>query len=151
MVRLVTERPASLAWILAGAAAMVLCWHQVQGMMPLTGHQGFDLQHVLLFNSVLPRAAVAILAGAALGLSGALLQQVLRNPIADPSTLGISAGAQLSMTAATLFAPALMDASRELVAFLGGLSVVVLLLSLAWKRGLEPITVVLVGMVVRSE
>jgi ferric hydroxamate transport system permease protein len=76
------------------------------------------------------------------------LQQVLRNPIADPSTLGISAGAQFAMTAATLFAPALMDTARETVALFGGLAVVAILLSLTWKRGLEPITVVLAGMVV---
>ncbi|HZX82215.1 MAG TPA: iron chelate uptake ABC transporter family permease subunit, partial [Reyranella sp.] len=48
------------------------------------------LDDILLWHATLPRAATALLAGAALGLSGALLQRVLRNPIADPSTLGIA-------------------------------------------------------------
>ncbi|WP_404292010.1 Fe(3+)-hydroxamate ABC transporter permease FhuB [Microvirga sp. RSM25] len=143
-----TERPSALAWLLTAAVAMGLCWYQALNLFPLSGDQGFDLNRILLLNSVLPRAAVALLSGAALGLSGALLQQVLRNPIADPSTLGISAGAQFAMTAATLFAPALMDTARETVALFGGLAVVTILLSLTWKRGLEPITVVLAGMVV---
>ena len=148
MVRALTQHPSTWPWILALAMAAGLCAYQVLNLLPLSVAQGFDLNRILLFNSVLPRAAVALLAGAALGLSGALLQQVLRNPIADPSTLGIASGAQLAMTAATLFAPALMDTSRETVALAGGLGAVALLLSLAWKRGLEPVTVVLAGMVV---
>ena len=148
MVKALTQHPSTWAWILAVAMAAGLCAYQVLNLLPLSAGQSFDLNRILLFNSVLPRAAVALLAGAALGLSGALLQQVLRNPIADPSTLGIASGAQLAMTAATLFAPALMDTARETVALAGGLGAVALLLSLAWKRGLEPVTVVLAGMVV---
>lgn len=148
MVRAPMQRQIIFAWILAAVAALSLCSYQIARLLPLASGQELDLDRVLLFSSLLPRAAVALLAGAALGLSGALLQQVLRNPIADPSTLGISAGAQLSMTVASLFAPTLMDAGRELVALFGGVAVVALLLSLAWKRGLEPVTVVLAGMIV---
>lgn len=61
------------------------------------------MDQIIFAFSLLPRVAVAILAGAMLGLSGALFQQLLRNPIADPSTLGISAGAQLAIVIATLF------------------------------------------------
>jgi iron complex transport system permease protein len=148
MAKAMIARPVALAWFFTAAVALGLCWYQVLKFLPLAGDQGFDLNRILLLNSVLPRAIVAVLSGAALGLSGALLQQVLRNPIADPSTLGISAGAQFAMTAATLFAPALMDAARESVALFGGLAVVALLLSLSWQRGLEPVTVVLAGMVI---
>lgn len=105
-----------------------------------------DLQHIILMHSVLPRAAVAIVAGAALGLSGLLLQRVLRNPLAEPSTLGISAGAQLAMAAATIHAPFLMEYGREGVALAGGLLAVALILSLTWRRGLEPVSVALAGM-----
>jgi len=148
MVRTVTGRPSPLPWLFVATLAMALCSYQVLNLFPLSDAQGFGLNRILIINSVLPRAAVALLSGAALGLSGALLQQVLRNPIADPSTLGISAGAQLAMTAATLFAPTLMDTARETVALFGGLAVVALLMALTWKRGLEPVTVVLGGMVV---
>jgi ABC-type Fe3+-siderophore transport system permease subunit len=71
------------------------------------------LEQILLWHSLVPRFVTALLCGAALGLSGALLQRVLRNPIADPSTLGIASGAQLALTVATAYAPALIAFSRE--------------------------------------
>lgn len=106
------------------------------------------LNHVLLWNSLLPRAAVALIAGAALGLSGALLQRVLRNPIADASTLGIAAGAQLALTIAAGFFPLLLGLSREFAAFGGGLAAVALVVALSWRRGLDPVTVALSGMTI---
>lgn len=133
-------------WIVAAAMAAALYGHQIARLLPLSGAP--DLSRIILFDSILPRAAVALLSGAALGLSGALLQRVLRNPIADPSTLGISAGAQLAMTLATLWAPTLIESARPTVALAGGLAVTALLLSISWKRSLEPTTVVLGGMVI---
>lgn len=106
------------------------------------------LDRILLWSSLLPRAAAALIAGAALGLAGALLQRVLRNPIADPSTLGIAAGAQLALTAALTVAPALLALSREGVAFAGGLAAAGLVLVMSWRRGLDPVTVALSGMMV---
>lgn len=107
-----------------------------------------ELNRVILFDSLLPRIAVAIVAGAALGLAGLLLQRVLRNPLAEPSTLGISAGAQLAMAAATIHAPLLMEHGREGVALAGGLAAITLVLGLTWRRGLEPVSVALAGMMV---
>lgn len=105
------------------------------------------LRAVILWNATLPRIAMALVAGAALGLSGLILQRVLRNPLAEPSTLGISAGAQLALAAATIYAPGLVAASREGVALAGGLAAVALLLGLTWRRGLEPVAVALAGMI----
>lgn len=110
--------------------------------------QAAVLDGVLLWNSILPRAVLALIAGAALGLSGTLLQRVLRNPIADASTLGIASGAELAMTAALSFSPLLIGFSREIVAFGGGLSAVAIVLALSWRRGLDPVTVALSGMIV---
>ena len=81
--------------------------------------QAMDLQQILLAFGLMPRGAIALVAGAALGLSGALLQGVLRNPVADPTTLGISSGAQLSLVIATIFAPGLLDLGRWPVALAG--------------------------------
>jgi iron complex transport system permease protein len=106
------------------------------------------MSQVLFYYSTLPRLAMACLCGAALGLSGALLQRVLRNPIAEPSTLGISAGAQLALGAATLYAPGLLELSREGVALAGGLAAMLLVLALSWRQGLRPVSVVLAGLVV---
>ncbi|WP_431862524.1 Fe(3+)-hydroxamate ABC transporter permease FhuB [Azospirillum sp.] len=107
-----------------------------------------DLDSIILWYGVLPRMAVALVAGAALGLAGLLLQRVLRNPLAEPSTLGVSAGAQLALTVAALHAPVLMETAREGVALAGGLAAVGLILALTWRRGLEPVAVVLAGMMV---
>lgn len=106
------------------------------------------LDAILLWNSLLPRAAIALIAGAALGLSGALLQRVLRNPIADASTLGIASGAQLALTLGLSFLPLLTGISRELLAFAGGFTAVAIVLALSWRRGLDPVTVALSGMIV---
>ncbi|TXI09929.1 MAG: Fe(3+)-hydroxamate ABC transporter permease FhuB [Rhizobium sp.] len=106
------------------------------------------LNHILLTDSMLPRSAIAIIAGAALGLSGALLQRVLRNPIADASTLGIAAGSQLAMTIAVGLFPLLVGLPREISAFSGGLTAVLIVLALSWRRGLDPVTVALCGMMV---
>ncbi len=106
------------------------------------------LNHILLTDSLLPRSAIAIIAGAAFGLSGALLQRVLRNPIADASTLGIAAGSQLAMTIAVGLFPLLIGLPREISAFVGGFAAVLIVLALSWRRGLDPVTVALCGMMV---
>ena len=134
-----------LPWAGLGLLAAMLFAMELRAAWP----QGDDaLQWVILQNAVLPRAVVAILAGAALGLAGLLLQRVLRNALAEPSTLGISAGAQLAMATATLYAPALMGWSVGFVAFAGGIAAVAIILALTWRRGLEPVSVVLAGMMV---
>ncbi|MCA0025957.1 MULTISPECIES: Fe(3+)-hydroxamate ABC transporter permease FhuB [unclassified Mesorhizobium] len=137
--------PIILWGLLAGLAALLFTW-RVGMQQPASVPD--DLRHVVLFYSTLPRAFVAVLAGAVLGLSGLLLQHVLRNPLAEPSTLGISGGAQLAMTLASLYAPLLMERSQGLVAFAGGTAAVLLVLALTWRRGLEPVSVVLAGMMV---
>ncbi|WP_027036095.1 Fe(3+)-hydroxamate ABC transporter permease FhuB [Mesorhizobium ciceri] len=139
--------PIALWGLLAAVAALLFAWRVgMQWPAPLPG--GIGLDRVILLYSTLPRGAVAVLAGAVLGMSGLLLQHVLRNPLAEPSTLGISAGAQLAMTIVSLYAPLLMERSQSLVAFAGGIAAVLLVLALTWRRGLEPVSVVLAGMMV---
>ncbi|POO55687.1 Fe(3+)-hydroxamate ABC transporter permease FhuB [Agrobacterium rosae] len=106
------------------------------------------LGNILLWNSLLPRAVIALFAGAALGLAGALLQQVLRNPIADASTLGIAAGAELALVAGLSLSPLLAGFSREIVAFAGGLAAVALVLALSWRQSFDPVTVAVSGLIV---
>ncbi|TWA86898.1 iron complex transport system permease protein [Azospirillum brasilense] len=141
-----------LLWSGLALAAAALSIRQIAGhaaapSIPLPPDAAW-LDGVILYHSVLPRIAVALVAGAALGLSGLLLQRVLRNPLAEPSTLGVSAGAQLALTLGMLYAPALMNHAREGVALAGGLAAVGLILAMTWRRGLEPVAVVLAGMMV---
>lgn len=106
------------------------------------------LDKIILAYSLFPRAAVALVAGAALGLSGALLQQLLRNPLADPSTLGISAGAQFAIVAATLYVPEIVDGHRTLVALAGAAGAAAIVFALGWRRAFEPVTMVVSGLLV---
>jgi ferric hydroxamate transport system permease protein len=106
------------------------------------------LGDILLWSSLLPRAAIALICGAALGLAGALLQRVLRNPIADASTLGIAAGAQLALVAGLAISPLLAGLSRDIVAFAGGIAAVALVLALSWRHAFDPVTVAVSGLIV---
>lgn len=138
------------AWLLAALTAAALLATVVATRPPLPGSPELAraLESILIWQSLIPRAVTALICGAALGLAGMLLQRVLRNPIADASTLGVASGAQLALTIATAYAPALIAFSREGVALVGAIVAVALVLGLSWRRGLDPMTVVLSGMVV---
>jgi ferric hydroxamate transport system permease protein len=110
---------------------------------PLSDHPA-----ILYYYSALPRLAVALLAGVALGLSGALMQQVLRNPLASPSTLGVEAGAQLALSLAVLFLPALLGLGRDLAALTGAFAVTLVVLGIAGRFGSRPLVVILTGMMI---
>ena len=95
-----------------------------------------------------PRLVTALVAGAGLAIAGVLMQQVLRNPLASPTTLGVAGGANLALMAASLFAPGLMLAGPEWVALLGGAAAMGLVFLLSWRQALSPLVVVLAGLVV---
>ncbi|WP_081963141.1 Fe(3+)-hydroxamate ABC transporter permease FhuB [Pseudomonas sp. ML96] len=107
-----------------------------------------DMQQLILHFSWFPRLCMALLCGAVLALAGTLMQQVLRNPLASPTTLGVSSGAQLGLLVATLWAPWALDYGREWVALAGGGIAALLVFALAWRRGLAPLTLILAGLVV---
>ena len=133
-----------MPWLAAGALALAL--FLLEAVPAWRAAQAGGFEAILFHATVLPRGAIALLAGAALGLSGLLLQRVLRNPIADPSTLGVAAGAQLALTLATLYLPAALATGREAVAFAGGSLMLGLIVALNWRRKLEPVGTVLSGL-----
>ncbi|MCR4268926.1 iron chelate uptake ABC transporter family permease subunit, partial [Nitratireductor sp. ZSWI3] len=108
----------------------------------------FAMGEMRVHYSVLPRLAVSLVCGAALALAGVLMQQVLRNPLASPSTLGVSVGAQFALSVALLASPSLIAFGRDLVAIAGGAAAAALVLALSWRRGLEPFSVVVAGLIV---
>lgn len=90
----------------------------------------------ILFAIRFPRVLVALLMGAALGASGAVLQGVLRNPLADPYILGISSGASLSAALGLLAGIYIFGAaSVPVMAFIGAVLVSLLVGAFGWKRG----------------
>lgn len=96
-----------------------------------------------------PRIIIAIFAGAALSVAGALLQSVMRNPLADAGVIGISAGASFTSMFIVTFVPALFFYT-PLFAFLGGALACFLVFVLSWKSGLEPLRLILVGIAISA-
>jgi ABC-type Fe3+-siderophore transport system permease subunit len=107
-----------------------------------------DPRQLLYRYAFLPRVAVSLLAGAALGLAGTLLQQVLRNPLAEPTTIGTNAGASIALVIATLYAPWTLEHGREWVALAGGAVATFLAFVLAKGRGFSPISIIIAGLVI---
>ncbi|MBX4994380.1 iron complex transport system permease protein [Rhizobium binae] len=110
--------------------------------------EGYDAQHLLLLYSTLPRMATALIAGAALALSGTILQQVLRNPLASPTTLGVSAGANLALVSVMLAFPSLTGGGRDAVALAGSAAAVVVIFSISARHGFSPFSLILAGMII---
>lgn len=105
------------------------------------------IDQMLFHYSLLPRLAISLLVGAGLGLVGVLFQQVLRNPLAEPTTLGVATGAQLGITITTLWAiPGVM--ASQFAALLGACGVGALVFGVAWGKRLSPVTLILAGLVV---
>ena len=138
----------------AGGLALLLWWLAALRLLP-AGWPAFpldpaamSLDQIRLGFGLMPRGAIALVAGAALGLSGALLQAVLRNPVADPTTLGISTGAQLALVMATILAPGLLEHGRWPVALLGAGAAAALVMAIGARRAFAPVTMVIAGMMV---
>ncbi|MYQ54304.1 Fe(3+)-hydroxamate ABC transporter permease FhuB [Streptomyces sp. SID4941] len=119
-------------WLRTGDLAL---W--VQGAAP-------DLIGAALDDRI-PRVAAAVLAGAALGLAGCVVQSAVRNPLAEPGVLGITAGAGLG--AAGVVTSGLSGGRPVLVAVAvaAGLATFAVIALLAWRGGFLPDRFVLIG------
>ena len=139
---------------LAPCAALIALalWLMAARTLPLPAlpwdPQAMSLDQIRMAYGLMPRGVIALLAGAMLGLSGAILQVVLRNPVADPTTLGISAGAQLALVLATILSPTLLQGGRWPVAMAGAGAAAALVLAIGARRGFQPVTMVIAGMLV---
>lgn len=113
---------------------------------------------VIIFNYRLPQAVTALLAGSALAVAGLLMQTLFRNPLADPSMLGISSGASLGVGIVILLTGAISGAAVSsfgwwstigvsLAAFIG--AVVVLFVMLAFSSRMKNMTtLIIIGLMI---
>jgi iron complex transport system permease protein len=101
----------------------------------------------ILWQAILPQVLLALLVGAALGLSGAALQGTFRNPLADPYLLGISSGGTLGASFLFIFNVGLAEANLvlPLLALLGSLSTGAVILLASRYLGGSVETLLLVG------
>ncbi|GAA1285272.1 iron ABC transporter permease [Planotetraspora silvatica] len=154
-------RPVLLAAVLA-ALLVVLCLLSIalgalnipldQVVRALFGHPDSTRVENVIWSVRIPRTALGLAAGAALGLSGALMQALTRNPLADPGVLGVSAGASFAI----VLSVAVLGVGSVLgyiwFAFAGALvaSVLVYLLGGLGRSGQTPVKLALAGVAITS-
>ncbi len=108
-----------------------------------------SVTRTIIMNLRLPRVILAILVGACLSAAGALLQAVMRNPLADPGSIGVSAGAGTAAITVLLIFPN-MTTALPMFAFVGAALACVLIYTLAWKDGVNPVRIILAGVAINS-
>jgi iron complex transport system permease protein len=112
----------------------------------LMGFQSGDENYSFIVNVLrLPRALVAVLVGAALAVSGAILQGLTRNDLAAPDIVGVNAGAGLVAVSMIVLFPSVPAAYLPPAAFAGAFVVAVLLYLLAWRGSSSPMRLILIG------
>ncbi|GAA0783643.1 FecCD family ABC transporter permease [Hathewaya limosa] len=108
-----------------------------------------DSKRIVIWNVRVPRSILAALVGINLSISGAILQGVMKNPLADPGIIGISSGAGLTGIVLLIIFPEYQGLLTP-VAFLGAMGAALLIYALAWKGGIQPMRVILSGVAVSS-
>lgn len=148
----------------AGAGAMRIPVPAVVGILlhklGLETGLAFEPQHeAVLWAIRLPRVCLGVLIGAALGLAGASMQGLFRNPLADPGLIGVSAGASLAAVATIVLEATLLAAVREwlgfyalaVAAFIGACGTTVLVYQLSKEAGRAVVaTMLLAGIAVNA-
>lgn len=135
------------AFISAGIGYSTLTFNR---LLPTFLGQGTFKEEFVLFSVRLPRIIITILAGMALALSGAILQSITRNDLADPGIIGINSGAGVAVSIFFLFIPIQSGSFvylLPLVAFVGALITAIFIYILSYNRGtgLQPVRLILVG------
>jgi len=148
-----------LTVIVALIAAVIIAFivGNIMGTIHITISQIFDtiggnhesIQNKVIWNIRLPRMILAALVGVNLALSGAILQGVMKNPLADPGIIGISSGAGLFGILILVVFPQ-WQKLVPLAAFCGAMLAAVIIYSLAWKGGIEPTRIILSGVAVSA-
>lgn len=152
---------ASIASLMAGSAGLSLT-EVLLGIFRLGSKQ----VNTIIWNVRMPRIAAALAVGAALAMCGCIMQNVLRNPLASASTLGVSQGASFGAAVSIIWlgagaqvnsgsgsAAALTISNPMLVtlcAFVGGVATTLIILALAHLRGASPSVMILAGVAISS-
>lgn len=117
--------------------------------VPLDAWTAADPRSIIIIELRLPRTVLAILVGAALGLSGAVMQAYLRNPLADPGLFGVSSGAALGAVLSLYFGYAAQLWLLPAFALAGAAATTLLLAAIAGRSG-SLILFTLAGMIITS-
>ncbi len=107
-----------------------------------------DVLHSLILRVRLPRALAALLVGANLAASGAVLQGLFRNPLVDARILGVSSGAAFGASLAILLSGSALAVQAGAFAF--ALLAMACVLAIGWRMGAAPLVLLLVGIAVSA-
>ncbi|WP_307859241.1 iron ABC transporter permease [Herbiconiux sp. SYSU D00978] len=134
---------ASLAHLLQGTSGVGLA--EFAGLLTGSGSSAADAARDILTGSRLPRLAAGLAVGSSLGVAGALLQSITRNPLAAPDTLAVTAGSFFAVTAVAAFGLAVPLWASGAVAVAGGLAAAGLVLLVGGGGGTSTTRLVLAG------
>ncbi len=154
--RTAAGRGASLVLLLLLLAAAILLSLSVGSLkLPLKEivstlwNRPEGVNYQILFNIRLPRILLGAMVGGCFAVAGAILQGVMRNPLASPGIIGVSAGGGLAGIIVMLVLPQ-FGALLVPAAFCGSLATALLVYLLAWKRGVSPVRLILAGVAVSA-
>lgn len=135
---------ALLSGVITGAVNVSVpeIWQTLAGQSDAESYQ-------IIHNIRMPRLLTAAFVGMNLALAGCILQGVLRNPLADPGIIGVSAGAGLAAVTVMILWPA-YSALVPVAAFAGALAALAIVFLLAWERGVHPLRLILAGVAVAA-
>ena len=122
---------------------------KIEQIIAILQNPQMNAQSQIIWNIRLPRTIVGAFVGVNLAISGAILQAVMRNPLADPHIIGISSGAGLAGVSVMILFPH-MDYLITPIAFLGAMGAAVCIYILAWKNGIKPVRIILAGVAVSA-
>lgn len=149
---------AALWSISAGSAGLT-----IPDILEALFHRGQTKSSTIIWNVRLPRVCTALVIGAGLAVAGCVMQNVLRNPMASASTLGVSQGACFGAATAIVFLDGGIQVGNtvanftvtsiptvSIMAFAGGMTTTVVILALSRGRRSSPATMVLAGVALSS-
>lgn len=150
-------RPLATVLILLFTCLALAVYALASGTLPLSAMQVIEALRgegpanlaVIVTQWRLPRVAMALLLGAALGISGAIFQSLLRNPLGSPDVIGFNTGAYSGvLVVIVLFNGGILGITSGALA--GGLITAGLIYLLAWRNGVEAFRLIIVGIAVRA-
>lgn len=112
-------------------------------------HSSDSLSRRIVWELRLPRVLIGMTVGMCLAASGAILQGIMKNPLADPGIIGVSSGAGLAATIIMIIFPAYIM-FLPLAAFLGALFTALIIYAMSWKGGTSPVRIILVGVAINA-
>ena len=118
----------------------------------INGVTGSDdsLEHRIVWELRFPRVIIGIIVGMCLGVAGAILQGVMKNPLADPGIIGVTSGAGVMAITVMVVFPAMLSL-LPIAAFLGAFITAIVVYTLSWKKGgASPMRIVLVGVAINA-